>query len=232
MGDAPPTADTSRPLAVLASGGADSAILVGESAGLHPAVHPIYVRFGLVWEDVELAFLRRFLAALPSPALRPLVVLDLPVADLYGEHWSLTGVGVPAAGSPDEDVFLPGRNSLLLVKAILWCHLHDVPAVATGSLLCNPFPDGTLSFYRHFAAAVNEGVEGDVKVVAPYRGLTKTEVLLRGRGMPLEWTFSCLRPVEGRHCGTCNKCHERQAGFRDAGMADPTAYERSVPCSA
>src|SRR3954468_162513 len=103
-----------RPLAVLVSGGLDSAILVGEACAARPAVHPLYVRFGLVWEEVELAHLRRFLAALRCATLRPLTVLDMPIRDVYGDHWSTTGVGVPDAASADEAVFLPGRNALLL----------------------------------------------------------------------------------------------------------------------
>src|SRR5262245_10116485 len=113
-------------LAVLVSGGLDSAILVAESLDSHPAVHPLYVRFGRAWEAAELAHLRRFLEAIATPALRPLVILDMPVGDLYGRHWSITGEGVPAAGTPDELVFLPGRNVLFLSKALLWCHLHGV----------------------------------------------------------------------------------------------------------
>src|SRR5437879_3002392 len=97
-----PAASTDRPLAVLVSGGLDSAILVGGATACHPAVFPIYVRTGLVWEEVELAYLRRFLAALAGPGLQPLVVLEQPVADLYGQHWSLTGDDVPDADSPDE----------------------------------------------------------------------------------------------------------------------------------
>jgi 7-cyano-7-deazaguanine synthase len=45
-----------------------------------------------------------------------------------------------------------------------------------------------------------------------------------GRDMPLELTFSCLAPVAGLHCGRCNKCAERQAAFRDAGIDDRTEY--------
>src|SRR5881394_2962949 len=116
-----------KPLAVLVSGGLDSAVLVGESLGRHPAVHPLYVRQGLFWEEVELRHLGRFLEAIRSPALKPLHVLALPVADLYGNHWSLKGDNVPDADSADEAVYLPGRNVLLLSKALLWCHLHQVP---------------------------------------------------------------------------------------------------------
>src|SRR5262245_11379215 len=135
MNREPKTAD----MAVLVSGGLDSAILVGVALSEQAAVHPLYVCQGLFWEEVELGHLRRFLDAFRQPGLQPLHVLDMPVADLYGDHWSLTGHNVPDADSADEAVFLPGRNVLLLAKAILWCHLHKVGAVALGSLQSNPF---------------------------------------------------------------------------------------------
>ena len=232
MSDFLPTADPAVALAVLVSGGLDSAILLAEACRRHPAVHPLYVRFGLAWEDVELAHLRRFLAALNTPVLKQLVLLEMPVADIYGTHWSITGRDVPGADTPDEAVFLPGRNVLLLAKALLWCHLHDVPGVALAPLESNPFPDATPRFFRAYQDVVNQAVGGHVLVYQPYRGLHKVEVLQRGRGMPLEWTFSCIRPRQGRHCGECNKCAERQKAFVEAGLPDPTPYERRQPCSA
>jgi 7-cyano-7-deazaguanine synthase len=45
-----------------------------------------------------------------------------------------------------------------------------------------------------------------------------------GRELPLEHTYSCIRPVSGLHCGQCNKCAERQRAFAEAGMVDPTVY--------
>jgi 7-cyano-7-deazaguanine synthase len=214
------------PLAVLISGGLDSAILLGEALRTCAAVHPLYVRNGLSWEPAELSHLRRFLEAVHGPALHPLTVLEMPVADLYGEHWSITGRGVPGADTPDEAVFLPGRNVLLLAKAILWCHLHAVPAVALAPLESNPFPDATPAFFSAFQDVVNRAVDGSVRVLRPYLGLRKTEVMFRGRQLPLELTFSCIRPAGGRHCGACNKCAERRRAFAEAGTADPTAYDR------
>ena len=55
------------PLAVLISGGLDSAILLGEALRGGAAVHPLYVRNGLSWEAVELPHLRRFLEAVRAP---------------------------------------------------------------------------------------------------------------------------------------------------------------------
>jgi len=222
----PPAADASRPLAVLVSGGLDSAVLLAESLDRHPAVWPLYVRFGLFWEEVELRHLRLFLDAIRTPALQPLTLLDMPVADLYGQHWSLTGVGVPAAGTPDAAVFLPGRNVLFLTKAMLWCHLRGVPALALAPLESNPFPDATPAFFAAYEEVVNQAIGGSVQVMQPYRDLHKETVLRRGRHLPLQWTFSCMRPIDGRHCGACNKCAERRDAFARAGCPDPTTYHR------
>lgn len=217
------TADLSAPLAVLVSGGLDSAILLGEAAQQHPAVWPLYVRFGLYWEEAEQAHLRRYLEAIARPTLRPLAVLESPVRDLYdGEHWSVTGQGVPALDAPDEQVFLPGRNLFFLAKAVVWCHLRGVPAVALAPLRSNPFPDATPGFFAECEAVANRAVGGGVRVLFPYLGLTKAEVLRRGRelGLPLHLTFSCIRPVRGEACGACNKCGERAQGLREVGMGD------------
>jgi 7-cyano-7-deazaguanine synthase len=208
------------------SGGLDSAILLGEAVRVYPAIYPLYVCTGLAWESVEREYLHRFLSALATPVLRPLVTLDLPVADLYGSHWSVSGDGVPGAQTPDEAVYLPGRNVILLAKALIWCHMNRVPEVATAPLGSNPFPDATDEFYDRFADVVSRAVMGQVRVLRPYATLDlhKADVLRRGIGMPLHHTFSCIHPVKGLHCGRCNKCAERRAGFAEAGMTDPTEY--------
>jgi 7-cyano-7-deazaguanine synthase len=217
-------ADASPSRAVLVSGGLDSAILLAESLSQYPAVWPLYVRFGLFWEATELHHLRQLLDAIRTPTLRPLTLLDMPVADLYGEHWSLTGLEVPAAGTPDAAVYLPGRNVLFLAKAMLWCHLHAVPSLALAPLESNPFADATPEFFAVYQDVVNSALGGAVRVEQPYRGLHKEEVLRRGRHLPLQWTFSCMRPIDGLHCGRCNKCAERRAAFVKAGCPDPTVY--------
>ncbi|MCS7045486.1 MAG: 7-cyano-7-deazaguanine synthase [Gemmataceae bacterium] len=213
-------------LAVLISGGLDSAILLGDALRRGEWVRPIYVRCGLAWEREEFTALTRYLAALACPRLAPLIVLEQPSGDLYGEHWSVTGRAVPDAQSPDDAMFLPGRNVLLLAKALLWCHLHGVTTVALGSLQSNPFPDATAEFFQDFARVVGRAVaDGRLSVTAPFAGLTKRAVMQLGRGMPLEHTWSCIQPIEGKHCGACNKCAERRRAFADAALPDPTPYQ-------
>jgi 7-cyano-7-deazaguanine synthase len=217
-------AESTARIAVLTSGGLDSAILVADLARQHRQVYPLYIRAGLSWEAAELAHLRRFLETVRRPTLQPLVVLEVPVGDLYGRHWSLTGQDVPDAHTPDEAVYLPGRNVLLATKALLWCHLHQVPILALATLRGNPFPDASEQFFGELAAVVSRAVGDQLTVQRPYAHLGKREVLARGQGLPLEWTFSCIRPVEGGHCGNCNKCAERRKAFAEAGWNDPTEY--------
>jgi 7-cyano-7-deazaguanine synthase len=219
-------------LAVLSSGGLDSAILLGEALGHGITTHPLYVCAGHPWEEYEMSMLRRLLAALRSDYLRPLVLLKVPVDDLYGNHWSLTGNAVPDENSVDEAVFLPGRNVLLLAKGIVWCHLNRVPALAQAVLRGNPFPDATESFYQRFEEVVNQAVDGSVRVLRPYARLHKAEIMNRGGQAPLHSSFSCIKPSQGVHCGRCNKCAERHKAFVDAGLVDPTHYSAEDPCTA
>ncbi len=215
--------DPTLPLAVLVSGGLDSAILVGMAARTHPAVHPLYIRTGLAWEDAERQYLDCFLASIPSPQLQPLRVLDLPVRDLYGDHWSTRGTA-PNALAADEEFYLPGRNVLLLAKSLVWCRLHDVPTIALAVLAANPFPDASASFFRDYASVVGGAVGGQIAIATPFANLSKADVIRRGADLPLQHTLSCMSPVNGRHCGVCGKCAERGRAFIAAGVPDPTDY--------
>ena len=211
-------------VAVLASGGLDSAILVAHLAGEGRQVTPVYVRFGLAWEDVEARHLERFLASLPSPHVEPLILLELPVADIYGAHWSVTGRDVPDDGSPDEAVYLPGRNLLLLAKSSVWCALNGIPTIALGTLAANPFPDADREFFAGFSALAGRALDRQLEVVTPFAGRAKHEVIELGRDLALDLTFSCIAPRSERHCGRCNKCAERRLAFRELGIADATEY--------
>jgi 7-cyano-7-deazaguanine synthase len=168
------------------------------------------------------------LQSIHSAALEPLVVVKLPLADVYGDHWSITGRGVPRADEPDEAVYLPGRNPLLMIKAQVWCRLHGVPRLALGSLHSNPFADASDEFFWQFETAMDRAISGHVELVRPLAALNKRQVLDLGRKLPLELTFSCLAPTQGAHCGKCNKCGERQQAFRDSGLADPTQFAAST----
>ncbi|MGD9645588.1 MAG: 7-cyano-7-deazaguanine synthase [Pirellulales bacterium] len=218
------TSPGNHPVGLLLSGGLDSGILLGHLLKGGRAVQPFYVRGGLRWEVDELAAVRRLLSALAGPQLSELVVLDMPAADLYRDHWSVTGERVPDAATPDEAVFLPGRNALVILKPALWCQMHGIVELALAPLVTNPFPDATAEFFASFERMLHNSAGRPLRIVRPFGHLHKRDVMLLGRDMPLELTFSCIDPVQGRHCGRCNKCAERKQAFVDAGMTDPTRY--------
>jgi len=210
-------------IAVLASGGLDSAVLLADEAQ-RAQVHPIYVQCGLALEQMERQALQSFLGALNNPNIAPLTVLSAPTANIYGEHWSMTGKSVPDADQPDSSVFLPGRNILLLGLAAVWCSTHKISHISIGSLEGNPFPDATPEFFEDFARALSSGLGHRISVKAPYRGIEKFELVRRFKHLPLSLTLTCMAPEGAKHCGRCNKCHERQVAFRKAGVPDQTVY--------
>jgi 7-cyano-7-deazaguanine synthase len=227
--------------AVLLSGGLDSAVLVAEEAVREGPgrVQPIYVSVGLAWEVAERRAVERFLAATPGGSnLRPLVSLAVDMRDVYPEaHWAIQG-RPPAYDTPDEDVYLHGRNIVLLAKAGIYCGLQQIARIAIGTLDHNPFPDATPAFRTALASALSLGLAAPLTIDAPYALLGKADVIRRGiaLGLPLALTLSCMNPIAAsgaapdapRHCGVCSKCRERHDGFVEAGAEDRTDYASRV----
>jgi 7-cyano-7-deazaguanine synthase len=213
-------------VAILASGGLDSSVMLGVVAHSGRQVYPVYIRAGLSWEAAELATLRRFIRTLASPNVRPVTALKLPMSDLAGDHWSMTGRDVPGYNAALSSNYILGRNLILLSKAAIFCARNQIGEIAMAPLESNPFPDARPEFFRAFARAVDLGVGLKLRVLTPFAGLTKAQVIKRGVTMPLELTVSCARPTGNVHCGSCTKCAERVEGFAAAAIKDPTLYAR------
>ncbi|HET6466335.1 MAG TPA: 7-cyano-7-deazaguanine synthase [Nitrospiria bacterium] len=214
------------PICVLASGGSDSSIMLVDLTERYAKVIPLYIRNGLVWEEAELYWLRRFLKTVNRPEIAPLQVLDLPMRDVYGTHWSMTGNAVPDRASGWEEVYLPGRNLILLAKTAVYCGLNNINTIALGPLKTNLFADSSPEFFSGFQQLAQRALNRPLEILTPFSKLSKQEVMERGRRLPLELTFSCLNPRGKMHCGACNKCAERMAAFTDAGLVDKTRYQR------
>ena len=216
--------------AVLFSGGLDSAVLLAEEAA-RGEVQPVYVRVGLAWERAETAAIKRLMTTdLIKSTMRPLVSLTVDMSDVYpASHWAMQG-RPPAYDTPDEDVYLPGRNIVLLGKAGVFCASAGITRVVLGTLDHNPFPDATPSFRAAMASALSLGLAHTLRIDAPYAQASKADVIRKGDrlGVPLELTLSCMNPREGRdgiaHCGFCSKCRERHDAFLEAGIIDRTDY--------
>ena len=221
-------------VAVLTSGGLDSAVLVADLAR-NADVFPLYVEFGLAWEAAEQKALETYLAELGDRRIQPLVKLAVPVDRVYGRHWSLTGEDVPDYDASIDSDYLPGRNVLLLGVAGVWCALHDVHRIALGSLMQNPYPDATPEFFAEYGRLLSGALSHSIEVVAPYRGMEKSYLIRAHRELPLHLTLTCIGQKAGTsldgggsqgplHCGACVKCHERQEAFVEADVPDRTRY--------
>src|SRR5688572_2679342 len=139
---------------VLLSGGLDSAVLAAHEAQ-HDRVRPVYVSVGLAWETAELAMIDRLLAAPMFANADPLSRVEFTMRDVYPpSHWAIRGVP-PAYDTPDEDVYLTGRNLVLLTKAGVVAARTDSHRIALGPLAGNPFPDARPAFFSAMADAMS-----------------------------------------------------------------------------
>ncbi len=216
-----------KELAVLSSGGLDSCILLADLAR-KSIVHPVYVKTDLLWEEEEIRALNSYINALMNPRIKPVSVLHASSAPLYGDHWSISGLNVPGADTPDTAVFLPGRNIILLSLAAIWCSTHSVNVIAIGTLNNNPFPDATPEFFHQFSLVLSTALSHQVKVIAPYRSLHKKDIISFNKDLPLEHSMTCITPEKGLHCGVCNKCYERQMAFYQSYVIDRTRYSNNL----
>ena len=222
--------------AVLFSGGLDSAVLLADAVAAHRSgqrgpVIALYVSVGFAWEREERQMAARLIASPPLADLGGFVELTFDMRDVFpATHWAIRGTP-PAYDTPDEDVYIDGRNVILLSKAAVYMGAAvrprpDAVTLLIGPLAGNPFPDATPEFFAATARALSLGVGMPIAVEAPYAAMRKADVIRRGRelGVPLELSLSCMNPAHGMHCGRCSKCRERRDAFSEAGVADPTPY--------
>lgn len=213
------------PPIVLFSSGLDSAVLLADAAARYGSAQPVYVRAGLAWEESELRIARRFLAA-AAVAAEPLATLAVDMRDVYPPtHWAVRG-DAPAFDTPDEDVYIEGRNIVLLSKTAVYAARTKRSTILIGPLAGNPFPDASARFFNAMSTALSMGLDTPIQIEAPFMTMKKSEVIALGAtlGVPFEWTLSCMQPVDGLHCGRCSKCRERLDAFRAAQQRDPAPY--------
>jgi 7-cyano-7-deazaguanine synthase len=70
--------------------------------------------------------------------------------------------------------------------------------------------------------------EPPIKIIAPYRDITKVEILKKGLELGVDYkdTWTCYNGRE-KACGKCGSCRERLEAFERNGIKDPLEYEQN-----
>ena len=143
----------------------------------------------------------------------------------------MTAEDIPEGNYDDENMkstVVPFRNGIMLAIA---CGLAESNGL-TRVMIANHagdhaiYPDCRPGFVRAMSDAMYAGTYEHVEVFAPYTGLSKKEIALRGKDLGIDYseTYSCYKGGE-KHCGKCGTCRERIEALRDAGINDTTDYE-------
>lgn len=215
-----------RPIkvAILTSGGIDSSLLVARALERGWEVYPYYLRFGMHWEEVEIEFLKKMLAYLKDPRLREPAIQAIPYREWFPEHWGFHPDRTPKLQAPDPAVYIPGRNIFLIACATAYAHRMEINKIWIGSLKGNSFKDGKVDFFQIYSEVLGDSFPKVIPIEEPYIHLDKNELIKQNPEFPYALTLTCIKPQGRRHCGTCQKCGERQRNFQLAGVQDPTDY--------
>ena len=224
--------DPRKPAAVvLLSGGLDSMVAGGLARERGFAVHALTIDYRQR-HHVELVAARA-IAEMIGAARHIVLPIDL---SLFGGSALTADIAVPKAGvgAGIPVTYVPARNTIFLSLALGWaeaCGARDI-FVGVNALDYSGYPDCRPAFVAAFQELANvatkAGVEGGrFTVHAPLLAMTKAEIAIEAARLGLDAgaSWSCYDPSpEGLHCGACDSCRLRAAGYRAAGLADPTRY--------
>ena len=224
-------APTPKPAVVLLSGGLDSATVLAIARNEAYACHALSVAYGQK-HSIELEAAARVARALGAVAHK---TLTLDLSAIGGSALTDPRIEVPnrpTAGIPAT--YVPARNTVFLAVALGWAEVLGAQDIFIGvnTVDYSGYPDCRPGFIAEFERlaqlATRAGVEGRAfSIHAPLMRLSKAEIIQRGIALGVDYalTISCYQAdATGRACGCCDSCRLRLAGFRAAGVPDPTSY--------
>ncbi len=217
---------------VLVSGGLDSATVLAMARDAGYRCNALSFDYGQR-HRAELDAAARVASALGCVDHR---VMRIDTAGIGGSALTDPDIAVPetpVAGIPVT--YVPARNTVFLSLALGWAEVLGADAIFIGvnAVDYSGYPDCRPEFIEAFRrlarVATRAGVEGHpVSVETPLIDLSKGQIIREGvaRGVDFALTVSCYQPdAAGRACGRCDACRLRRAGFDQAGVDDPTAYQ-------
>ena len=226
--------DPPKPAIVLVSGGLDSATCLAIARAEGFRCHALSFRYGQR-HHAELNAAGRVAAQLGAAEHR---IMEIDLAAFGGSALTDASIAVPEDGSSTTSIpvtYVPARNTIFLAFALAWAEVlkaHDI-FIGVNAVDYSGYPDCRSEFIEAFERMANlatrAGVEDPhrLRIRTPLIDLTKAEIVRRGTALGVDFggTVSCYQADEqGRACGRCDSCRLRRAGFKDAGLPDPTVY--------
>ncbi len=218
---------------VLLSGGLDSATVLAIAREQGRDCYCLSLDYGQR-HRAELAAAARVASAAGAREHR---VVTLDLATFGGSALTDRSIAVPVdgvkAGIPVT--YVPARNTVMLSLALAYAEVRGALDIYFGANAVDysGYPDCRPEFMRAFEALANlatrAAVEGGrLTLHTPIISLSKADIIRRGAALGVDYapTVSCYKASDdGRACGMCDACRLRHAGFRAAGIDDPTRYQ-------
>ncbi|WP_414903223.1 7-cyano-7-deazaguanine synthase QueC [Sphingomonas flavalba] len=217
---------------VLLSGGLDSMVCAGRAREEGFAVLALTIDYNQR-HAVEIAAAHR-VAAMVGVERHIVLPIDLRA---FGGSALTDAIAVPKDGVRDGVIpatYVPARNTIFLSLALGWAEAAGARDLYVGvnAVDYSGYPDCRPEFVAGFERlaelATRAGVEGDpFRIRAPLQHMSKAEIAAEAARLGLDagQSWSCYDPTpDGRHCGLCDSCRLRSAGFDAAGLPDPTVY--------
>ncbi|AZN37398.1 7-cyano-7-deazaguanine synthase QueC [Iodobacter ciconiae] len=226
---------TKKPAVILLSGGLDSAtcLAIAKAEGFAP--YCLSFDYGQK-HNAELKAAARVAKALGAVEHR---ILKIDLAGFGGSALTDATIDVPVGGGKPGEIpvtYVPARNTVLLSYALAWSEVLKADDIFIGvnAVDYSGYPDCRPEYIASFQAmarlATKVGVEGsNLTIHTPLLKLTKAGIAQKGTELGVDYalTVTCYKAdFEGRACGQCEACRLRSAGFANAGLADPTRYQK------
>lgn len=160
------------------------------------------------------------------------ITINLDFMHQYFKSSLLDGAeAIPEGHYADDNMkstVVPFRNGIMLAIAIGIAESNNLDQVfiANHGGDHTIYPDCRPEFINAIDAAATVGTYNNVKVIAPYTKITKSDIARIGKRLGIDYaeTWSCYKGGEV-HCGKCGTCVERKEALAEAGIEDKTIYE-------
>ena len=165
------------------------------------------------------------------------IIFDIDLSKIGGSALTDNSIDVPNKNTTGIPVtYVPARNTIFLSIAASFAEKYMIRDIFVGvnAIDYSGYPDCRPEFIKSYEEMINIGTKAgseglSFKIHAPLINLSKSEIITLGTTLRVDYkdTVSCYSLNEkGEACGECDSCSFRRQGFADAGIDDPTVYEK------